>query len=58
MSNKHNNPESKRARREAAVARQAEYDKLTTQQKLDRLPAGHCARQRARLEKKLEEEKN
>jgi len=57
MSKKYNNLTSKKIKREAAQARQVEYDKLSTQQKLDRLPVGHCARQRARLEKKLAEEK-
>ena len=43
--------------RKAANERKVEYDKLTTQQKLDKLPEGHCERQRARLLKQLEEEK-
>ena len=43
--------------RKAANERKQEYDKLTTQQKLDKLPEGHCERQRARLLKALEEEK-
>lgn len=38
-------------RRREAEARQAEYDKLTVQQKLDRLPpAPAAAKQRAKLE--------
>lgn len=40
-------------RRKNAEARQAEYDKLTLQQKLDRLPANGAKRQRARLEAAL-----
>lgn len=43
--------EQRRAeRRKAALERQAAYDKLSTQEKLNRLPAGHCKRQRDRLE--------
>lgn len=37
-------------RRKQAEARQAEYDKLTLQQKLNRLPANGAKRQRTRLE--------
>ena len=40
-------------RRKQAEARQAEYDQLSTQQKLDRLPANGAKRQRARLEASL-----
>lgn len=41
-------------RREQAEKRQAEYDKLTVQQKLDRLPAEPaCKRQRTKLLKQL-----
>ena len=47
----------KDARRAAANKRNEAYNLLTTQQKLDRLPEGHCERQRARLLKRLEEEK-
>jgi hypothetical protein len=37
-------------RRKSAEARQAEYDKLTLQQKLDKLPPEpHAAKQRAKL---------
>lgn len=45
-------------RRVAAVARQVEYDKLSTQEKLDCLPADGAKKQRARLEAKLKAEKN
>ena len=42
-------------RRKAAEERQAEYDKLTLQQKLERLPPEpHCAKQRAKLMAQLE----
>ena len=37
-------------RRKQAEARQAEYDKLSLQQKLDKLPVGGAKKQRARLE--------
>jgi len=44
-------------RRKQAEARQAEYDKLTLQQKIDRLPAEPAAKkQRARLLKALEKQ--
>lgn len=36
-------------RRKQAEARQAEYDKLTLQQKIERLPANGAAKQRAKL---------
>lgn len=36
-------------RRKEAQERQAEYDKLTLEQKLARLPADGCKKQRARL---------
>ena len=45
-----NTREIRAFRRKNAEARQAEYDKLTLQQKLDRLPANGAKRQRARLE--------
>lgn len=38
----------KEERRKQAEARQVEYDKLSLQDKLTRLPAGKCERQRAR----------
>ena len=44
--------------RAEAEARQAESDKLTTQQKLDRLPATGANRQRARYMAALEAEKS
>lgn len=45
-------------RRKFAEERQAEYDKLTLQQKIDRLPAEPAAaKQRARLLRLLEESK-
>jgi len=45
-------------RRKFAEERQAEYDKLTLQQKIDRLPpAPGAAKQRARLLRLLEESK-
>ena len=56
MSKKYNNRESKKIKRAAAEARQVEYDKLTTAQKLARLPKGGAMRQRARLEKQLADE--
>jgi len=37
------------ARRAQAEVRQAEYDKLSIQDKLDRLPADRCNRQRTKL---------
>lgn len=43
--------------RKAAEARQAESDKLTTQQKLDKLPENGAKRQRARYLALLEKEK-
>lgn len=50
--------EMRAARRASAEARQAEYDKLTIQQKLDRLPPPpQAARQRAKLLKQLEASK-
>ncbi len=45
-------------RRKEGQARQAEYNKLTIQQKLDRLPVGEAKKQRARLEAALEAQKN
>lgn len=41
-------------RRKAAEARQAEYDKLTLQQKLDRVPANGGKKVRAKLERLME----
>jgi len=43
-------------RKQEAKERQAEYDKLTIQQKLDRLPADHCEKQRKRLTALLNKE--
>lgn len=43
-------------RRVVAGELQAEYDKLTTQQKIDRLPKEGAVKQRLRLELKLQEE--
>jgi hypothetical protein len=43
----------KNKRRDEADIRQAKYDALSTKEKLAGLPAGVCARQRARLEKQL-----
>lgn len=43
--------------RKAADARKAESDKLTTQQKLDRLPPTGSNRQRARYQAELEKAK-
>ena len=37
-------------RRKRAEARQAEYDKLTVAEKLEKLPANGCKKQRAKLE--------
>ena len=37
-------------RKEDSLARQVEYNKLTLQEKLDRLPIGGAKKQRARLE--------
>jgi len=48
-----------RARRSlAAESRQADYDTLTTQQKIDHLPKDGAKKQRAKLTLRLEEEKN
>ena len=47
----------KEGRRKAATERKAEYDKLTTEQKLARLPKDGAVKQRARLEKLLEHKK-
>lgn len=44
-------------RRARAEKMLAEYNKLTTQQKLDRLPTEGCRKQRKRLVAKLESEK-
>ena len=45
-------------RKEWALERQTEYDKLTLQQKLDRLaPEPHCKRQRDRLLALLEKDR-
>lgn len=45
------------SRRMQAESRQAEYDKLSTQEKLDRLPPSPmCKRQRDKLLAKLEKE--
>lgn len=49
--------EIRKTLRKQADDRKTEYDKLTLQQKLDKLPEGHCERQRQRLLKALEEEK-
>lgn len=46
----------KEERRKQAEARQAEYDKLTLQEKLDRLPSGKCERQRVRYAARLEKQ--
>lgn len=43
-------------RKSEAMARQLVYDKLTTKQKLERLPATGAARQRQRLMAKLAKE--
>lgn len=43
----------RQARREAAEARQAVYDKMTLQQKLDSLPKEGAKKQRAKLEAAL-----
>ena len=43
-------------RRNQAMQRQAAYDELTTQQKLDKLPATGATRQRERLTAKLAKE--
>lgn len=60
-SGKHGYPITKQIRafkRTNAEARQKEYDKLSTQQKLDKLPASpHCEKQRTKLLAKLEAEK-
>jgi hypothetical protein len=40
-------------RRAQAAARQELYNQLTIQEKLDKLPAGHCAKQRAKLEAQI-----
>ena len=37
------------SRRKAAELRQEAYDKLTVQQKLDKLPEGRCEKQRKKL---------
>lgn len=50
--------EMRAQRKAAAEARQVEYDKLTIQQKLEKLPPEpKAARQRAKLLKQLEAEK-
>ena len=47
----------RQGRRDAAEKRQAEYDKLSTQEKIDKLPPEPGAKkQRAKLIKKLEAE--
>lgn len=47
-------------RRQRAEKRQADYDKLSLQEKLDRLPEGGANKQRAKLEVllKKQQEKN
>jgi len=59
MANKGIAKAEKEQRRKEAEARQAEYDKLTPQQKLKRLDdAGlRAKRHRARLEKQIEEQR-
>jgi len=47
----------KEERRKQAELNNAEYNKLTTQQKIDRLPIGGAKKQRAKLEAKLVQEK-
>ena len=46
----------KEERRKQAELDNAEYNKLTTQQKLDRLPINGAKKQRAKLEAKLVQE--
>jgi len=46
----------KEERRKQAELDNAEYNKLTTQQKLDRLPINGAKKQRAKLETKLAQE--
>lgn len=57
---KHGYPRTRQVmelRRKEAEQRQAEYDQLTTQQKLDKLPPEpHAAKQRKKLLAKLAEE--
>ena len=49
-----NFPHNKKRKQEEAVVRQAEYDKLTVQEKLDKLPAEPGAKkQRAKLTAQL-----
>lgn len=45
--------EMRAERRKRAEARQAEYDKLSLQQKLDKVPAGGGKKERAKLEAKI-----
>lgn len=59
MSRNHGFPRTKQMReekRKQAEARKAEYDKLSVQEKLDRLPEGKCNRQRARYTSILQKE--
>jgi hypothetical protein len=50
-------PDKAKFRREEAVERQTEYDKLTLQQKLERLPPEPlCKKQRARLQAQLDKQ--
>jgi hypothetical protein len=50
-------PDKAKFRREEAVQRQTEYDKLSLQEKLDRLPPEPlCAKQRTRLLAKIEKQ--
>lgn len=45
-------------KRKRAEARQAEYDKLTLQQKIERLPANGAMKQRAKLLALLDKQQN
>jgi hypothetical protein len=44
-------PDNKASKQKEAGERQALYNNLTLQEKLERLPAGHCNKQRAKLMK-------
>lgn len=50
--------ERRAERRKQAEVRQAEYDKLSLQQKLDKLPEGKSNKQRARLIALIEAKNN
>jgi hypothetical protein len=51
--NTKNFPDNKARKQKEAAERQVLYNNLTTQEKIDRLPAGHCEKQRTKLMKQL-----